>query len=100
MGRANLVGRLSVPPSWASAAPAIRTVAMGLPDASLGAATAIAAEGQPSMFGEMALSSLAGRAIGTTATRSITTTATHAFGDAVAQDVPTTTTIIVVPPAE
>jgi hypothetical protein len=71
-----------------------------LPDTSLGAATAIAAEGQPSMFGDMALSSLAGRAIGTTATRSITATATHTFGDAVAREVPTTATIIVIPPTE
>jgi PPE-repeat protein len=100
MGRSSLVGRLSVPHSWASATPAIRTVAAELPSTSLGAAAAGTAESQPSMFGDMALSSLAGRAIGGTATRSIAGTATHAFGSAAAENAATTATIIVIPPAE
>ncbi|ORV96980.1 PPE family protein [Mycobacterium kyorinense] len=78
MGRAGLVGGLSVPQGWASAAPGIRTAAAMLPEASLSAApAALAAEGQGSLFSNMALSSLAGRALvgtggsGGTAARSV-----------------------------
>ncbi|WP_375488078.1 PPE family protein [uncultured Mycobacterium sp.] len=64
MGRAGLVGGLSVQQSWASAAPAIRTAAAALAQTSLGGApAAFAAEGQGSVFSNMALSSLAGRAL-------------------------------------
>jgi PPE-repeat protein len=40
MGRGTLVGSLSVPPNWATAAPEIRTVALALPDSSAAAAPA------------------------------------------------------------
>ncbi|HEY1838770.1 MAG TPA: PPE family protein [Mycobacterium sp.] len=64
MGRAGLVGSLSVPPGWASAAPAIRTVAAVLPQTSVGAVpAAVAAESQGGLFNNMALSGLAGRAM-------------------------------------
>jgi PPE-repeat protein len=58
-GRANLVGSLSAPSSWASAAPAVRTVATVLPGTGLAAAQTIAASGTEGLFGPMALSSMA-----------------------------------------
>jgi PPE-repeat protein len=64
MGRAGLVGGLSVPQGWATAAPAIRQVAAIVPGSRLGAApAALAADGQGTIFSNMALSSLAGRAM-------------------------------------
>jgi PPE-repeat protein len=44
MGRAAVVGSLSVPPNWATAAPEIRTVALTLPDSSASAGSAAATE--------------------------------------------------------
>lgn len=62
MGEANVVGRLSVPPTWASATPAIR-LASSLPaTASLAAAPAAGIPG--SLLGQMALGSLTGGALG------------------------------------
>ena len=64
IGRASLVGRLSVPQGWALAAPAIRPVAAVLPDSGLGGAPVIVAADDPGgVFGNMALSSVAGRAL-------------------------------------
>ncbi len=64
MGRAGVVGRMSVPQGWATAAPEIRTVAAVMPQTTLaGAPAALAAEGQGSLFGNMAASGLAGRAV-------------------------------------
>jgi PPE-repeat protein len=75
MGHAGLVGRLSVPQGWASAAPAIKPVAIVLPQTSLGAVPAmVAGDNQGSLFGSMAVSSVAGTAMagtGSTAPRSI-----------------------------
>jgi PPE-repeat protein len=100
MGRAGLVGGLSVPNSWASAAPAIRTAAAVMPSTPVVSAPAIAADGQPGLFSDIALPSLAGRTIGGTAARSITGTATHVFGGTAAEVAPTTAIIIVIPPTE
>jgi PPE-repeat protein len=98
IGRASLVGRLSVPQSWVSAAPAIRSVAAVLPDSGLGGAPVmVAADDQGGLFGNMALSSLAGRALagaGGTAARSI------GVGGGVYSGQATTATIIVIPPDE
>ncbi|CQD12504.1 PPE family protein [Mycobacterium europaeum] len=67
VGRAGLIGGLSVPQGWASAAPEIRTIAATLPQSSLSTApAALASDGQGSLVGNMALSGLAGRAIGGT----------------------------------
>lgn len=70
LGQANTVGGLSVPPGWASAAPAIRPAALVLPATSAGAgaeaaaaAAAAAPSGSGSLFGEMAVASMAGRAM-------------------------------------
>ena len=67
LGRAASVGALSVPPGWTTAAPAIRlaTVALpALPVTNLGAAPEVFAGSPGSLFSQMALASMAGRAIG------------------------------------
>ncbi|MDD4867211.1 MAG: PPE domain-containing protein, partial [Mycobacterium sp.] len=67
VGRGGLVGGLSVPQGWASAAPEIKTIAAMLPESSLNAApAALAGESPGGLYGSMALSSLAGRAAGGT----------------------------------
>lgn len=62
------VGRLSVPATWAAAAPEFRLSAVALPATTIGAAAeASAAGGAGNVFSEMALASMAGRAMaGTT----------------------------------
>ncbi|WP_046317338.1 PPE family protein [Mycobacterium sp. UM_Kg1] len=72
LGSAATVGKLSVPASWAVAAPATKLVSMAssLP-ATLEAAPMAAVAGQDAMFGQMALSSLLGRGMGTTATQGV-----------------------------
>lgn len=61
-GGASVVGRLSVPQGWVSAAPALKAAVTVLPESSLDAAPVlVAAEAQDSMFGNMALSGMAGR---------------------------------------
>ncbi|MEB3980294.1 PPE family protein [Mycobacterium sp. 663a-19] len=96
MGRAGLVGGLSVPQGWAAAAPAVRPVAVALPQTTLFTApAALAANGQGSLFSNMALSSLAGRAMagnGATAARPLSV-----FGGAGCGGPATTATIIVIP---
>ncbi|HEX5254271.1 MAG TPA: PPE family protein [Mycobacterium sp.] len=64
IGEANVVGKLSVPPTWASATPAIR-LASSLPTASLAASPAAGIPG--SLLGQMALGSLTGGALGAVA---------------------------------
>jgi PPE-repeat protein len=95
-GQAGLVGRLSVPPGWASAAPAIKPVAVVLPETSPSAvAAAVAGDNQGGVFGNMALSALAGRAMvgtGGTAPRSI-----GVGGGAYTGPAPTTSIIVILP---
>lgn len=62
MSEANLVGNLSVPPNWASASPAIRLAATGMPAASLAAAPAMGLPG--GLLNQAALGSMAGGALG------------------------------------
>ena len=61
-GQASVVGKLSVPPSWASATPAIRMVTNTLGATSLGAAPAAAIPAD--LVNQMALGSLTGGAVG------------------------------------
>ncbi|MCA2307163.1 PPE domain-containing protein [Mycobacterium intracellulare] len=72
LAEANTVGGLSVPPGWTAPAPAIRPAALALPAASVGAAAEAAAAAAPSgtgsLFGEMAVASIAGRAMAGTGT--------------------------------
>jgi PPE-repeat protein len=67
---ATSVGRLSVPATWAAAAPEFRLSAVALPAANIAAAAeASVAGGTGSLFSQMALASMAGRAMaGTTGT--------------------------------
>jgi PPE-repeat protein len=64
LGQADSVGALSVPSSWTAAAPEIRLAAVALPATSLGAAPEVFAGSSGSLFSEMVLASMAGRAIG------------------------------------
>lgn len=96
MGRATLVGSLSVPQGWAAAAPVMRTVASVLPGTSLGALPAIPATSQAAMFGEMAMASVAGRALAGAGVRTVSNGTTGIAATA-ADGVATTATIIVVP---
>ena len=66
VGQATPVGALSVPPAWTTAAPEIRLAAVALPATSLRAAPEIFASSPGTLFSEMTLASMAGRAIGGT----------------------------------
>jgi PPE-repeat protein len=66
-GQAASVGGLSVPPSWAMAAPALRTVAAALPSAHISLATEVLTGTSGNGFADMALAGMAGRALGSTA---------------------------------
>jgi hypothetical protein len=97
-GRAGTIGSLSVPANWASAVPAVRTVAAEMDATAVDAAPEMASIAQNGMFGETALASLAGRAIGGTATRAVTG-AYRVPGAVVTDDIATSATIIVIPPS-
>lgn len=97
-GHAGLVGALSVPANWASAVPAIRTVAAELPETMVEAAPVMAVNGQQGMFGPTALSSLAGRAVGASATRAVAGSVVRVPGAVAVDDLATTSTVIVIPP--
>jgi hypothetical protein len=74
LAEANTVGALSVPPTWTIATPAVRPIAMtlpALPDTGAGAIPAVATAeiaeaGSGSVYAEMAVAGMAGRAIGGT----------------------------------
>jgi PPE-repeat protein len=97
-GRAGTIGALSVPQNWASAVPAIRTVAAEM-DMSAAEAAPELALAQNSMFGQTALASLAGRAIGGTATRAAVGQGYRVPGAVATDDIATSATIIVIPPS-
>ncbi|OBA78265.1 hypothetical protein A9W99_24370 [Mycobacterium sp. 1164966.3] len=63
MGEAKSISGLSVPKGWATAAPEIRPAALALPAASAGAAAELSGDGVGSLFGQMAVASMAGRAM-------------------------------------
>ncbi|MBO0880646.1 MAG: PPE family protein [Mycobacterium sp.] len=101
MGKAGMVGGLSVPRGWATAAPAIRTVAAMSPEASTSAASMVAADGSGNLVGNMALSSLAGRALGGVGTGGFASrSAAASTGAGAAGGRATTATIIVIPPID
>jgi PPE-repeat protein len=66
MGQATGVGRLSVPRGWTAAAPEIRTIAAVLPMADTTAAPAVVTGSSGTLFSDMALAGMAGRAVGAT----------------------------------
>lgn len=104
MGRAALVGSMSVPQGWTQAAPEMgfRTLAAALPTNLAQAAVPEASlAGQGGMFSQMAASSLAGRAVATTATQSVSNGARVAsLGGVVAEVDPAAATIFVIPAIE
>jgi PPE-repeat protein len=69
LGRAPVVGGLSVPPAWTVAAPEIRLAAVTLPATSLSAAPEVMAASPGTLFSEMTLANMASRAISGTTTR-------------------------------
>lgn len=98
VGTSGAVGNLSVPPSWAGAAPAIKPVAFVLPETGPGAVSAaLATEGEGGVFSNMALSGLTGRAIaGTAGAGGNVARSVSAGGDAIA-GADAAVTIIVIP---
>ena len=100
MGRAALVGSVSVPQGWTQAAPAtaIKTLASALPT-NFAAAPEASLAGEGGMFSQMGLSSLAGRALGASATYSGSGAAASSLGGVIEAD-PATATIIVIPALE
>jgi PPE-repeat protein len=101
-GQASMVGSLSVPASWASAAPGGKVLPAALASSSVSSsASAFAVEGSSSaMFNEMALSSLAGRAVGGTAVQSVAGGAVRVIDKAPDAEALTTATILVIPVPE
>jgi PPE-repeat protein len=63
VGEADAIGRLSVPPTWAGATPAVRPIALALPAAPAGAAGPAITPSLGTTFGELALANTAGRAV-------------------------------------
>ncbi|MCV7100798.1 PPE family protein [Mycobacterium palustre] len=98
MGKAALVGSMSVPQGWTQAAPAIRTLAQVLP-ANAAAPAAASLAGEEGVFSQMALSGLAGRAVAAAGVGSTGGGAASALGGGVAADAGTAT-IIVIPALE
>jgi PPE-repeat protein len=80
VGDAGLVGALSVPPSWAAATPAVRLAAAALQGMGVAGAPVVAAASQETVFGQMALASLAGSALGNTVPRAAVETGSRAGG--------------------
>jgi len=104
MGRAALVGSMSVPQGWTQAAPEMgfRTLAAALPTNLAEAAVPEASlASQGGMFSQMAASSLAGRAVASGATQSVSSGARVAsLGGVVAEADPAAATIFVIPAIE
>ena len=97
MGRAAMVGSMSVPQGWTQAAPAIRTLAATLPT---NLAAAAPEPHWPARAGVQpdGASSLTGRAVAATATYSAGGTATAgSLGGVVTEADPAAATIIVIP---
>jgi PPE-repeat protein len=100
MGRAALVGNMSVPQGWTQAAPEIRTLAAALPT-NLAAAPEASLANQGGVFGQMAASSLAGRAVAASATQSMSSGGgAGSLGGIVTEADPAAATIIVIPAFE
>ena len=78
LGSAQTVGKLSVPPSWAGATPAIRLAATALPDGAFAATAAPTMEVPLSALNQASLGSLAGGALGSPASRVISSTGVRA----------------------
>jgi PPE-repeat protein len=103
MGRAALVGTMSVPQGWTQAAPemGVRTLAAALPADLAAAVPEASLASQGGMFSQMAMSSLTGRAVASTATQSVSGgTRVASLGGVVAEADPAAATIFVLPAIE
>src|ERR1700761_9218000 len=78
LGSAQTVGKLSVPPSWAGATPAVRLAATALPDGAFAATAAPTMEVPLSALNQASLGSLAGGALGSPASRVVSSTGVRA----------------------
>jgi PPE-repeat protein len=78
LGSAHTVGKLSVPPSWAGATPAIRLAATSLPDGAFAATAAPAMQVPLSALNQASLGSLAGGALGSPASRVVSSAGVRA----------------------
>ncbi|MGA9492430.1 MAG: PPE family protein [Mycobacterium sp.] len=78
LGGAHTIGKLSVPPSWASATPAVRLASTVLPDTSFAAAPASTADIPLSLLNQSTLGSLTGGALGSPASRVVSSTGVRA----------------------
>ena len=78
LGSAQTVGKLSVPPSWAGATPAIRLASTALPDNTFAATAAPATELPLGLLNQGTLGSLTGGAIGSPAARVVSSTGVRA----------------------
>ena len=76
LGSAQTLGKLSVPPSWASATPAIKLTSTALPTTSLAAAPAT--DIPMGLFNQGTLGSLTGGALGSPAARVVSSTGVRA----------------------
>jgi PPE-repeat protein len=78
LGSAQTIGKLSVPPSWAGATPAIRLAATSLPDGAFAATAAPTMDIPLSAMNQASLGSLTGGALGSPASRIVTSTGVRA----------------------
>jgi PPE-repeat protein len=78
LGSAQTVGKLSVPPSWAGATPAIRLAATALPDSTFAATAAPTMDLPLSALNQATLGSAAGGALGSPASRVVSSTGVRA----------------------
>jgi PPE-repeat protein len=78
LGSAQTVGKLSVPPSWAGATPAIRLAATALPDSTFAATAAPTMDMPLGALNQATLGSAAGGALGSPASRVVSSTGVRA----------------------
>jgi PPE-repeat protein len=78
IGSAQTIGKLSVPPSWAGATPAIRLASTALPDTTFAATAAPATDIPLGLLNQSTLGSLTGGAIGSPASRVVSSTGVRA----------------------
>src|SRR3984957_11980439 len=78
IGRAQMIGKLSVPPSWAGATPAIRLASTALPDTTFAATAAPATDIPLGLLNQSTLGSLTGGAVGSPAARVVSSTGVRA----------------------
>jgi PPE-repeat protein len=74
VGSAHTIGKLSVPPSWAGATPAVKLAATALPDGAFAATAAPTTDIPLSLLNQSTMGSLTGGALGSPASRVVSST--------------------------